>query len=481
MNLLQRYKEYIKEQNLFSSKDKLLLAVSGGVDSVVLCELTKQAGYDFVIAHCNFQLRGEESKRDKEFVKELAKKYYVDFFLKEFETKEYAAAKKISIQEAARELRYNWFYEIVNGQWSIVNGQTVNAIPNLPAGQAGSPITVHYILTAHHADDNIETVLINFFRGTGIKGLKGIEPKHGHIVRPLLFAKREELEIFLVENKLQHVEDSSNREDYYTRNYFRNQLIPSLQNIFPEVKENLLNNIQRLGEAAILYQQAVVQQKKKLLEIRGAEVHIPVLKLKKTEPLRTVIYEIIKDYGFSTHQVDEMIALLDSESGKYIVSGSYRILKNRNWLIIASLVPGKAETILIETDIKNLEFEMGRLDIEYNENSTHTPHILLRLEEFAELDAAQIQFPLILRKWKPGDYFYPLGMKNLSTGKVGKKKLSRFFIDRKLSKTDKEKIWVLEMNKKIIWIVGLRIDERFKITGNTKTIFQIHFTKRQTG
>lgn len=469
MNLLQQYKDYIRANNLFNSKDKLLLAVSGGVDSVSLCELTKQAGYDFVIAHCNFKLRGEESERDMEFVKDLAKKYGVEYYVKEFETKQYATEHKLSIQEAARKLRYDWFAELVRTNESgVVSGGLT------PDSELRPP---DYLLTAHHADDNIETVLMNFFRGTGIKGLKGIEPKQGKIIRPLLFARRTQLEDFVTQNKLKYVTDSSNLKEDYSRNYFRNTVIPLLQKVFPEVNENILNNIERFRDVSSLYNQAIELHKKKLLEYKGEEIHIPVLKLKKAEPLKSVVYEIAKDWNFSSQQVNEIINLSDSETGKYICSATHRILKNRNWLIISPNEVADPQIILIEKGASN--FRHSIFDIQFE---------VIPVSDFrhqssnnvANLDAHEIQFPLILRKWKAGDYFYPLGMTNLPAGRQGKKKLSRFFIDQKLSKTEKEKVWVLEMNKKILWIVGHRIDDRFKITEKTKSVLKITYTNRQT-
>ena len=438
MDLLTDFRKYILTTNLFSPQDKLLLAVSGGVDSVVLTELCKQAGYDFAITHCNFQLREADSERDEKFVMELAVKYNVPFHVVKFETKAIATERKISTQEAARELRYNWFEE---------------------TREAGG---YRYILTAHHADDNIETVLMNFFRGTGIKGIRGIEAKHGFIVRPLLFARRSELVDFLIENKLDHVTDFTNEQDDYTRNYFRNKVIPFIEKSFPEVNDNIIANIARFKGVEMLYQQAVALHKKKLLEFKGNEVHIPVLKLKKTHPIHSIVYEIIKEYGFSSTQVNEVIALLDSESGKYVQSSSHRVIKNRNWLIIAPNQTTESEIVIIE-EIGNWQFAMGNLQIETTPTSNIKPPTSNLL---ACLDAGEIKFPLLLRKWKQGDYFYPLGMKK-------KKKLARFFIDQKLSKTDKEKAWVIEMNKKIIWIVGYRIDDRFKITEKTKRVLKI--------
>ncbi len=441
MTLLEKFKIYIKQQNLFQPKDKLLLAVSGGVDSVVLCELCKQAGYDFVIAHCNFQLRGAESERDEKFVYGLVQKYNIQVLVKRFDTEKYAADNKLSIQVAARELRYQWFNELISNE-------------SLGIG--------HWVVTAHHANDNIETMLMNFFKGTGISGLKAILPKQGKIARPLLFACKKEIISFAKEHKLDFVEDSSNASDKYTRNYFRNKLIPGIKEVFPQVEENLANNLQRFREAEQLYQQAIDQHKKKLLEPKRNEIHIPVLKLLKARPLHSIVYEIIKDFGFTAPQTDDCIALLKSETGKYVQSPSHRIIRNRAWIIISPNETTEANNVLIERE-GDIDFTEGKLEIKKLQTSNlklQTSH------QTAQLDAEKINFPLFLRKWKQGDYFYPLGMNK-------KKKLSRFFIDQKLSLTQKEKTWVIEMNKKIIWVVGMRIDDRFKITDTTKEIMQI--------
>ena len=353
MSLLEKFKAYIKQKNLFQPKDKLLLAVSGGVDSVVLCELCKQAGYYFTIAHCNFQLRGEESERDETFVKELGKKYEVKVFVKKFETEKYATENKLSVQVAARELRYQWFAELLSKIKNEMDAENPNSqflIPN-------------YLLTAHHANDNIETLLMNFFKGTGISGLHGILPKKGNIIRPLLFAKKEEISQFATENNLNFVEDSSNALDKYTRNYFRNQLIPDLQKVFPQAQDNLLNNIERFGEIELLYNQSVQTEKKKLLEKKGNEIHIPVLKLLKVAALNTIVYEVIKDYGFTAHQTNEVVDLLKCETGKYISSATHRVIKNRNWLIIAPNKTIEAENIFIEEADILVEFKEGKIII----------------------------------------------------------------------------------------------------------------------
>jgi tRNA(Ile)-lysidine synthase len=439
MSLLQKFISFNLKNNLFTKKDNLLIAVSGGADSTVLCELCKQANVDFAIAHCNFQLRGEESTRDENFVHTLAEKYNVPIFVAHYETAAYAEKEKLSIQEAARALRYSFFR-------NLISKHTFNAV-----------------LTAHHADDNVETVLMNFLKGTGVKGMRGILPKHENIIRPLLFATRKEIEQFAKDNNIDFVDDSSNKKNDYTRNYVRNELLPAVEKVYKEVSKNITQNIERFADVEYLYNESISKIKKNLIEKRGKEIYIPVLKLAKTKPLQTVIYEIIKEYNFTSSQVHEVEKLLIADSGKYITSPSHRILKNRNWLIISSIVTEAENDIhLIEPSCKEIIFQNRKLTIEkLNEIDK-----IDRNPNVACIDATDIHYPLMLRKWKQGDYFYPLGMNK-------KKKLSRFFIDLKLSIVEKEKVWVLESDKKIIWVVGYRIDDRFKVTYENLSVLRV--------
>lgn len=441
MNLSADFNEFIKAENLFQKKDRLLLAVSGGVDSAVLVHLCHHAGFVCTIAHCNFQLRGEESERDEAFVKHIGKNYGIEVLTKKFNTQAIAVYEKKSIETAARDLRYAWFNELLN---------------------TGYDMAPKFIVTAHHADDNIETVTMNFFRGTGIAGLHGILPRQGKIIRPLLFARRSQIEQYAKNSGISYVTDSSNQKSDYTRNFFRNEVIPMIKKTFKETERNVLNNILRFRETEELFQQSVDLHKKRLIEYKGTEIHIPVLKLLKTTPLATVLYEITKTFHFTAHQTADVIALLQSESGKYVQSPTHRIIKNRQWLIITANNTAAAQHILIEAP-GIINFEKGTVQVKITSAENHS---IQSSPLMAQLNAAETKFPLLLRKWKKGDYFYPLGM-------TKKKKLSRFFVDQKLSLTQKENTWVIEMNKKIIWVVGIRIDERFKITANTTDVLLI--------
>lgn len=442
------FKNYITQEKLFNKNDLLLLAVSGGIDSVVLCDLCYSAGYKFIIAHCNFQLRGGESALDEAFVQTLGQKYNAQVLVKRFDTEAYAISQKCSTQVAARELRYAWFKE-------IMEGATGNSNKNVPA----------YLLTAHHADDNVETVLMNIFKGTGISGVRGILPKSGYIVRPLLFAHKKDLQLFLTQHSLAYREDSSNISDKYTRNYIRHNIVPAIEAVYPQAAYNINKAASHFRDAEVLYYQAIAAHKKKLVEFRNDEIHIPVLKLKQAVPLPTIIFEIVKPYGFTPAQTDEILKLLDSETGKFVLSQTHRILKNRNWVVISALNKTSSCIIVIDSKTDVIFFEEGKLTFtrkkfESDRDNIASPH------NIALLDIKDIRFPLLLRKWKEGDYFYPLGM-------AKKKKIARFLIDQKASLSEKEKTWVLESDKKIVWILNRRIDDRFKVQKNTQHILQI--------
>lgn len=448
MQLVESFKKHWQKNfsQMLLPGEAIVLASSGGLDSTVLAHLFKANQIPFVLAHANFQLRGSESTRDQDFVLALGEKLAIEVFIKQFKTDEFATKAKISIQEAARELRYSWFAELI---------KTPNEL-----------FLLNCIATAHHTDDSIETMLMHFFRGTGIEGLTGIPSWHKEkkVIRPLLPFTRKELETFALSKGIKFITDSSNSKDDYTRNYFRNQLIPQLQEVYPQVRENLQRNLFRFEEAAILYQNAVNQQIEKLMEQKGTEWHIPILKWKKVIPLQTITWEIIRKFGFAANQTNEVIKLFDADNASTIQTDNYRIIKNRAWMIIAPIAAELESHIVIMEPGKYL-FSNGSIEIKHVINSK-----IKTADGVEYLDASKIHFPLLLRKYKTGDYFYPLGM-------TKKKKLSKFFIDAKLSKTQKESVWVLEMNQTIIAVIGYRIDNRFKYAEKSINLLQISYLK----
>ncbi len=435
----ENFIRYVSYQKLWGKAQSLLVAVSGGVDSVVLCDLLQASGFDFEMAHCNFNLRGAESQRDAAFVQQMAVTYNKKLYTTSFDTISIAEKEKTSIEETARNLRYKWFREIAHQQ----------------------PIA-----TAHHANDNVETVMMNFFRGTGIRGMRGILPIHKDIVRPLLsFTKNEILE-YAASNHLNFVEDSSNSSNEYTRNYFRNELLPSIAKVHPAVVENILHNIERHTEVEKIYMDSIAQQKKIVLERKGIETWAPILLMEKLPSKSAFLLEWLMPMGFTAAQLPDIVNLLQATNGKYVASNSHQVFKNRKHLVLAPIDKLEAAHYLIDEDCKELHFEQGHLQF------TQSDGIVIEDNKHqALLDAALLEYPLILRKWRMGDYFYPLGMRH-------KKKLSKFFIDEKLSLTEKQQIWVLESNQKIVWVLGYRIDDRFKIKTNSKHVLKINYSPK---
>ena len=440
--MVEAFRVYIKQSHLSNPQFSFIVATSGGIDSVVLCELCHQTALSFSIAHCNFNLRGAESERDEAFVQDLGKKYGVPVFVKRFDTGQYGVLKKLSVQEAARELRYQWFEAL------------------------RKEINASYILLAHHANDNIETVLMNLFRGTGLHGLTGIPERtdDGHCLRPLLHHTRTEIEAFAKENHLQWVDDSSNQSSKYTRNFFRNEIIPAVQKVYPQATENVMHTITRLKKTEALYEQLVDGVLKKLVMQEGTEAKVPIAKLLQYKDT-SLPYEVLKKFGFGEKQVPEILKLAASESGSFIQNHQYRIIRHRKWFIFTPVQSLPTTIIAVEESTKKVVLPYGVLQIKSLEKAAFhlnsSPFI-------AQLDSREITFPLLVRRWKEGDYFYPLGLRK-------KKKLARFFIDQKLSLADKEKVWVVESASRIIWVIGYRIDDRFKLTDATKHMLQFTF------
>ncbi len=431
---------YINKEKLFDPFNKVLLTVSGGIDSIVMCEIFSKAGLNFAIAHCNFQLRGNESNEDELFVKQLAEKYKVPFFYKRFNTSSYANKKGVSIQMAARELRYEWFEEIRKKK------------------------KLDYIATAHHQDDSIETFFINLIRGTGISGLHGILPKQGKIIRPLLFTTKNDIETYAKKYKLTFREDSSNASDKYVRNKIRHHVIPVLKELNPDLENAMNATIQRLRDVELIYKNEIRNMRAKIVKEEKNSTIISIDQLKKLKPATTYLYEFLKPYNFNASAVETIIDSLDGESGKQFYSTTHRLVKDRDGLIVESQkskVKSQKSKIQIKKDQKELIIDGRKLKFK---TLVTTNYKLQTTNSSANIDFEKLKFPLEIRKWEKGDAFYPLGMK-------GKKKLSDFFIDKKLSISQKENTWLLTSAGKIVWVIGLRIDDRFKITLKTKKIY----------
>lgn len=442
--MLQQFTNYINQQQLFTKEDSVLLAVSGGMDSKVMCELFHQADFKFGIAHCNFKLRAKESDGDEQFVKALAKKYKVSFYATSFDTEAYANSNKISTQMAARDLRYQWFNNICE------------------------EFKFSYVATGHHRDDQVETLFINLIRGTGISGLHGILPKQNNLIRPMLDLSRKQIEAFVIQHKLKYREDSSNASDKYLRNKIRHHLIPVLEDMSENYLDILNANISRFQDAEQIYLQQIEQAKKEILSKDGDLIKISIAKLKSYEPMSTYLYEVLKEFGFSFSIAEDIIKSLTHDSGKYFYSDTYKLLKDRDYLLIRSLNSViKNEEILIQKDENGIEepikLRFSRLENGDNVKISKQPHLV-------QLDMDQIKFPLRLRKWEKGDVFYPFGC-------TFKKKLSDYFIDKKFSQFEKEDAFLLCSGEDILWIVNHQIDNRFRIRTESKQVLQIEFVK----
>ncbi|MBA3971025.1 MAG: tRNA lysidine(34) synthetase TilS [Bacteroidetes bacterium] len=441
LNLLT---SYIQKEKLFSKSDKILITVSGGIDSVVLCELFRKAKFNFGIAHCNFKLRQKESDEDEQFAEALAEKLNVPFHTINFNTSTFAKKNKLSVQVAARQLRYEWFEQI------------------------SEQFKYKYIATAHHADDSAETFFINLLRGTGIAGLHGILPKQGKIIRPLLFATKNDIIEFAKENKIKYREDSSNASDKYLRNKIRHHLIPALKDINPNFQSTIAESINHLREVESIYRKSINKKRKSILKEKDGKILISISELNKAKPPAPYLFEYLNPFGFNSSAIENILKSLDQSSGKQFFSGTHRLVKDRDLLIIDTRIKkpeaGKEKTKnhFIKKNQKELIVDGMKLNFKsfaktssYNLNTNNTA---------ANIDFDKLKFPLEIRTWQKGDVFYPLGMK-------GKKKLSDLFTDKKLSLDKKEQVQILTSAGKIVWVIGIRMDERFKVAADTKKIY----------
>lgn len=437
--MFRKLVHFVEEENLFYRDEKILVAVSGGVDSVVLLHLLKQMEIDCAIAHCNFHLRGDESDGDFEFVKALAEQYGIPFYSKDFNTKEYASENKQSIEMAARELRYEWFEQL------------------------RELFSYNYIAVGHHADDVAETVLINLARGTGIHGLTGIKAKLGKIIRPLLPFTRMELEAYAKENNLQYREDSTNKETDFVRNKIRHHIIPVLEEINPSIRKTMTENVARFREVEQIYNDVIEENRLHLVFQHDDQLMISIQRLQELPSPSSHLFEILSPFGFHHRDVKMITKSLDSISGKRFYSSTHQLLRDRKYLILSKLEElDQNKYEIAEADCKmDIPIEMEALFI------NRTPDFKFPTSpKIACFDANKLKFPLLIRKWKEGDQFRPIGMK-------GTKKVSDYFIDKKFSLSDKENTWLLCSGERIMWVVGHRMDDRFKITDKTTKIYRL--------
>ncbi len=445
MNLQQKVQSYIQKHQLLTENGPVLVGVSGGTDSVALLHILISLGYNCITAHCNFHLRMEESNQDEVFVHNLAHSYSTPFYSIDFETTKYAELHKISIEMAARDLRYAWFDEILE--------------------KSGSQA----IAIAHHIDDSIETMLMNLVRGTGIRGLAGIQPRNKNVVRPLLSCTREELENYLVEHKLEHVEDSSNQENNYTRNKFRNELLPLLTVINPSARENLYKSLGNLEGNLAVYEHAISEITKTIVDKSGTDIQISIDKLNEQVHVPTVLFELLLPYGFGSLQSEQIASVLNAESGKVFYSETHRLVKDRKYLIISAKNIKKNNYYSISQSITEIISPIHLTITKIIIDDTFLPS---KLPDCVHIDASLLEFPLELRQWNEGDVFYPFGM-------TQKKKLSDYFIDQKFSIPEKEQCWLLVSGEKIVWIVGHRLDNRFRISEKTREVIEFQLISEQ--
>jgi tRNA(Ile)-lysidine synthase len=429
----------------FENDKPVIVGFSGGGDSVSLLYILKQLGYDCIAAHCNFHLRGNESNQDEAFCREFAAQHDIRFVKVDFDTQSHAAQNHISIEMAARELRYAWF-ETLREKYDA---------------QA--------IAVAHHRDDSNETMLLNMIRGTGIRGLCGIRPRNGLIIRPLLCVGKDDISRFLDEQHLPFVTDSSNLSDEYTRNFIRLRILPLMQEVNPSVEEALARTAAHLADVENIYLQTIENAKTQLLKQTEPDVfNIPIAKLLRQPSPQTILYELLRPFGFTRTLSENIFNSLPGESGKIFETpdSGYLLLKDRTSLFIYKK---QEETTAIykieenETDFENLPVHLSFRKVEIN-----TAFEIDKSPLTATFDYDKIKFPLLLRKWRPGDWFIPFGMK-------GRKKISDYFSDHKFTLYQKNKTWLLCSKNDILWIVGERADNRFCVDNHTKNALVINF------
>ncbi len=433
--MIQKLKHHIDQKFPFLENKKIFLAVSGGIDSMVLMALFHQLKYDLAVLHCNFNLRGTESDGDEALVKAQCEKLGIPVWVQKFDIQAYAENKKVSTQLAARELRYYWFLEQLEAK------------------------KYDYILTAHHADDDLETFIINFSRGTGLDGLVGIPEINAKVVRPFLIFSRQEIEDYAKNHAIAWREDSSNASDKYLRNKIRHHIVPALKELNSNFLVSFKNTQSHLLDAQSMVEDAAILMYQQIAKENGEEIIFDVIKLKKLPNYKSYLHHWLREFGFTAWE--DIYDLVDAQSGKHVFSENFRLLKNREELILIPLQSvGISEEYQIEKDQKDVKVPINISICKVTDIDTKALKAIF-------VDEDKLQFPLVLRRWKEGDVFQPFGMNGQS------KKVSKFFKDEKFSLLDKEKMWLLCSNDQIVWIVGVRQDHRFRAEESTKKIIQI--------
>lgn len=438
--MIEAFLKYIEENRLCRSGENILLAVSGGVDSVVMLHLFSKTDYPVAIAHCNFQLRGDESDGDEEFVRNLARKYHIPIFIKKCETQEYAKERGISIEMAARDLRYNWFEEVSKKQ--------------------------HFqkVAIAHNRNDDEETFFIKLLRGSGMSGLRGIPVQRDQYFRPVLFASRKEILAYAKKNKLAFREDSTNATDDYLRNRVRHHFLPYYDKKFPGGTEALHRSMEKLKEEELLFRQMLDEKKQQLLHKEGGSVVIEIAGLRKLSPLKIWFFYLLEPYGFNRSTSDQMVTAIDSGlTGQLFYSEQYTLLIDREKLVVKASRRRTPE----EAVIKNPDGEMEKpLSLKWEIIKNNPAFSFEKNTNVAYFDADKLKLPLRLRHWQEGDRLIPFGMR-------GSKLVSDYFIDEKIDRFEKEKVWLLVSGDKILWIVGHRASNLYRVRKQTHYIFKI--------
>lgn len=440
----KEFQTFVSKYNLLKKRDRLLVAVSGGIDSIVLLHLLSKGGFKFAIAHCNFQLRGNESDADEMFVSALAKKYSCKIFVARFNTSTHAQENGISIQMAARDLRYKFFEEIRTNH------------------------KFKYIVTAHHATDNVETILINLLRGTGISGLQGIQQKNKNIIRPLLNFTKDDIEKYCIAEKLKWREDSSNISDDYVRNKLRHRVLPVLKEINPSLEQSFLKHSEILNGVNEIIQRYIINTSNIIFNKTkdGTFVNTETLRLLKLP--ETIWFEFFKQFDFSADTMRKLY-INKMRSGKLFLSNTHCLRINRKDWLITEIKPQPEVNITIN---KTGTFYFGNFSLiikKINVDKITLAKIKNNKDKCTAFFCADdLKFPLTIRTFKPGDFFYPIGMK-------GRKLISDYFTDKKISSYQKEKQLLLLSNKEIVWVIGERVSEKCKVTNHSTDIYKFEF------